>query len=299
MMETPTPLTASLKRLEPFAVALSGGTDSSILLAAAAGAGVRAVAVTIDTGLNPGGEIEAAEALAERLGLPHQTIACQMLHLPEVRLNRHDRCYACKRLMMETVMEAAEMMGCRRVADGTHADDRPEDRPGMAALRDLGIASPFADCGMGKAEIEALAPDLGVQVRPQSACLATRFPQGEHLTSEKIGQVRQAEMVARRYITGWLRVRCLGGRAVIECRETGIPHQRDEVRALDEEMVRALEALGFESVILNHAGSSQGEGATHTPVQSTPLLVTGVRTPFLRNGVENRCENNFLDLKKV
>jgi len=261
MMEIPAPLTASLKNLEPLAVALSGGTDSSVLLAAAAGAGVRVAAVTIDTGLNPGGEIEAAEALAERLGLPHQTIGCRMLRLPEVRLNRHDRCYACKHLMMETVMEAAEKMGCRRVADGTHAGDRPEDRPGMAALRDLGIASPFADCGMGKAEIKALAPLLGVQVRPGSACLATRFPEGEHLTPEKIGRVRQAEMLARRYITGWLRVRCVGSRAVIECREAGTPRQSKEVIDLDEEMVRALEALGFESVTLDHAGSSQGGGA--------------------------------------
>lgn len=262
MMETPAPLTASLKRLEPFAVALSGGTDSSVLLTAAAGAGVRVAAVTIDTGLNPGGEIEAAEALAERLGVPHHTIACQMLRLPEVRLNRHDRCYVCKRLMMETVMEAAERMGCRRVADGTHAGDRPEDRPGMAALRDLGVASPFADCGMERAEIEALAADLGVQVRPGSACLATRFPHGEHLTLEKIGQVRQAEKVARRYITGWLRVRCVGGRAVIECRGTGTPLQGNEIRDLDEEMVRDLEALGFESVILNPAGYSQGGGVS-------------------------------------
>ncbi|CVK32304.1 asparagine synthase-related protein [Methanoculleus bourgensis] len=169
-------LDAVLKSYEPIAIALSGGTDSSVLLASARRHGVRAIAISVDTGLAPPGELAAARELADRLGVPHVTIPLDMLDIPAVRENRPDRCYVCKRAMMEAIVAEAGRRGCRTVVDGTHADDRPATRPGMRALRELGIRSPFAECGMGKVDIEALAADLGVGVRPPSACLATRIP---------------------------------------------------------------------------------------------------------------------------
>ena len=51
-----------LKSCEPIAIALSGGTDSSVLLAYARRHGIRAIAISVDTGLTPPGEIGAARA---------------------------------------------------------------------------------------------------------------------------------------------------------------------------------------------------------------------------------------------
>ncbi len=45
-----------LRSCEPFAVALSGGTDSSVLLAYAHGLGLRVMGISVDTGMSPPGE---------------------------------------------------------------------------------------------------------------------------------------------------------------------------------------------------------------------------------------------------
>ncbi|MCK8519406.1 ATP-dependent sacrificial sulfur transferase LarE [Methanoculleus bovis] len=245
-------LDAILKSYEPFAIALSGGTDSSVLLAYAGRHGIRAIAVSVDTGLNPPGELEAARELAERMGVTHVVVPLDMLEIPAVRENRPDRCYVCKRTMMEAIVAEAERRGGRTVVDGTHADDSPRTRPGMRALRELGIRSPFAECGMGKEDIEALAGDLGVVVRPPSACLATRIPTGEPVTKECLALVAAAEALLAREIPGTIRVRCIGGHALAYIEAD--PAYRRRL----ERLLGAVKDLGFRDVTIAPEGYRQG-----------------------------------------
>ncbi len=239
-----------LQSYEPLAIALSGGTDSSVLLAYARRLGVRVMGISVDTGLNPPGELAAAGALAANLGVPFAVVHCDMLGIPEVRENTSARCYVCKREMMAAVIREAHRCGYTAVADGTHADDMPSDRPGMAALRELGIVSPFAEAGLGKAEIIALADDLGVPVRPASSCLATRVPTGTALTGECIRMVRDAEEMLRGEIEGKLRVRCIGRRAYIEAD----PEEHCRIAP----MLGRIRDLGFEAVVFAPGGYRQG-----------------------------------------
>ncbi|WP_292366035.1 MULTISPECIES: ATP-dependent sacrificial sulfur transferase LarE [unclassified Methanoculleus] len=244
-------LDALLKSYEPIAVALSGGTDSSVLLALARHHGIRAIGISVDTGLTPPGELAAARKLSERLDVQQIVIPLDMLELPAVRENRPDRCYACKRAMMEAVVAEARRRGCRTVVDGTHADDRADTRPGMQALKELGIRSPFAECGMGKVDIEALARELGVTIRPPSACLATRIPTGEPVTRECLALVAAAEALLAREIPGTIRVRCISGRrASIEAD----PAHRRRL----EELLGAVKELGFEDVTIVPGGYREG-----------------------------------------
>ncbi|MDD4133351.1 MAG: TIGR00268 family protein, partial [Methanocorpusculum sp.] len=98
-----------------------------------------------------------------------------------------------------------------------HADDLTEYRPGRAALIELGIISPFSLAGIGKAEIYALAKELGVPVTPPSSCLATRIPFGDEVTIEKLNKIAAAEDYLRnKGITGILRVRLVFRGAVVE-----------------------------------------------------------------------------------
>ena len=244
-------LGALLRSYESVAVALSGGTDSSVLLAFARHHGVQAIAISVDTGLTPPGELAAARRLSERLGIAHVVVPLDMFEIPAVRENRPERCYVCKRALMEAVVTEARRQGCRTVVDGTHADDRPAARPGMRALSELGIRSPFAECGMGKAEIEALAEELGVPIRPPSACLATRIPTGEPVTRECLALVAAAESLLAREIPGTIRVRCIGGaQAVIEAD----PAHRRRL----EELLGAVKELGFEDVAIASGGYREG-----------------------------------------
>jgi len=243
-------LDAVLKSCAPVAIALSGGTDSSVLMASARRLGIRAIAISVDTGLAPPGELAAARELADRLGIPHITIPLDMLAIPAVRENRPDRCYVCKRAMMEAIVREAERRGYRTVVDGTHADDRPGVRPGIRALRELGIRSPFAECGMGKVDIETLATDLGVAVRPPSACLATRIPTDETITRESLALVGTAEALIAQEIPGTIRVRCSGRRATIEADPAY--HGR-----LDD-LIDAVKDLGFSEVVIACGGYREG-----------------------------------------
>lgn len=244
-------LDALLRSYEPVAVALSGGTDSSVLLAFARHHGIQAIAISVDTGLTPPGELAVARRLSERLGIAHVVVPLDMLENPAVRENRPERCYVCKRAMMAAVVAEARRQGCRTVVDGTHADDRADTRPGMRALTELGIRSPFAECGMGKAEIKALAEELGVAVRPPSACLATRIPTGEPVTRECLALVAAAESLLAREVPGTIRVRCIGGaRALVEAD----PAHRRRL----EELLGALKELGFEDVAIASGGYREG-----------------------------------------
>lgn len=229
-----------LREHAPLVVALSGGTDSAVLLAAVVRAGVRTAAVTVETGLAAPGEAGVAAEVAASLGVSHAVVGVEMLAVDAVRHNTAERCYVCKRVMMEAVRAWAQEHGYAYVADGTHAGDDPADRPGLRALGELGIVSPFAACGIGREEIVAMARAFGLPVRSSSSCLATRLPHGEEVTPEKLRLVGEAEAVLRERIPGRVRVRVQGRSARVE-----VPAgYEDRVRAL----VPRILILGFDNV---------------------------------------------------
>ena len=227
---------------EPFLIALSGGTDSLTLAALAKASGVRFGTVMVDTGLCPGGEPDRAAEFTGREGIPFRILRRNMLEVPEVRDNAPLRCLACKREMMSVITDFATTHSFRAVMDGTNADDRPEERPGMQALGEYGIISPFAACGIGKEEIRRLAEMYHVPLIPSSSCLATRFPFGTRLDNTAIDRVRRAEALLRRYVDGRLRVRDEGGHAIIEAEVA----EHDKIR----EHVDALCDTGFTDVTI-------------------------------------------------
>lgn len=224
----------------PLVIALSGGTDSMTLLAIAAGANVPVAAVTVDNGLNPSGEIERAVAVAERYGIRHELLDFDAFSLPEVAGNAPDRCYVCKKMMMQLIRDWAEHHGYRAVADGSHADDDPGDRPGIKALRELGIISPYASCGIGRSQIAVLAEETGISVLPSSSCMATRFPEGTALSPGEIERARRAEALLRPLVKGRLRVRVVRDVAVVEA-------EPSEYEAVMPRIVEIL-AMGFVAV---------------------------------------------------
>ena len=177
------------------AVAYSGGVDSSYLLYAALTAGCDIRAYFIKSQFQPEFELNDAMRLAEELGAPLIVRALDALRDPAIARNPADRCYRCKTMIMSEIWQLARADGYSVLCDGTNADDSDADRPGMRAIRELGVVSPLRDCGVTKADIRRLSKQAGLFTydKPSYACLATRIPTGTAITPELLGRVERAE----------------------------------------------------------------------------------------------------------
>ena len=145
-------------------IAFSGGVDSAWLLHEAVRFAGRTAAYFVRTPFQPDFELEDAADTARRLGAKLTVIDFDILTVPAVAENPPDRCYYCKHALFTRLMAAARADGFPVTADGSNASDDAGDRPGMRALRELGVRSPLRECGVTKAEIRRLAEAASLPV---------------------------------------------------------------------------------------------------------------------------------------
>ena len=254
-----------LRALEAFlqdagrvAVAFSGGVDSTFLLAfAARTSGVQATALTAASSLMPDADLSFAEAFCARHGILHQVIQVDPLSSEDVRANGPERCYHCKRLIMEALTRGAHAAAAV-LCDGSNADDAQDYRPGARAIQELGVRSPLAEACLTKQEIRAAARALGLSNAdaPASACLASRIPYGTPLTPHDLARVAQAEAALREQGFTQVRVRAHGDLARIEA----LPEEASRFAgaSVRARISRALHDAGFAYVTLDLDGYRMG-----------------------------------------
>ena len=212
-------------RLEEFfkdnpvvAVALSGGVDSALLLHCAGRMARRVKAYCVVSPFQPKFELETARKLAESAGVTLTYIELDVLSLPAVAANDSQRCYHCKKALFTALCQQAQAEAFPLVIDGTNASDAEDDRPGMKALRELGVRSPLRECGITKSAVRAMAREAGIIVwdRPSYACLATRVATGEIITQELLSHIEQAENALFAMGFSDFRVRIQENRALLQ-----------------------------------------------------------------------------------
>lgn len=250
----------AVKPLKSVAVGFSGGVDSSVILAAASAVlgQDNVIAVTADSPTLPSLELKQAQALAKRIGVRHSVVKSKELQIEGFSSNSTDRCFYCKGELWRLARDIARRKGMISLADGVNADDLKDVRPGIRASDEAGVAHPLAEIGAGKSEVRQLARELDLPNwnKPAQACLSSRFPYGEKITTAGLKRVEAAEEFLRSLGFGQLRVRSHGDVARIEIPEKAL--ENIFASGLRQEIFQRLKQLGFTYVTVDLEGFRSG-----------------------------------------
>ncbi len=241
------------------AVAFSAGVDSTFLLTVAdAVLGDKAVAVTAVTDAMPKRELGRADQFCRDRGITLLSVPMDLMQIEEFRTNVPERCYFCKRAIFKKLMAVAADQGFATVAEGSNTDDDNDYRPGMKAIRELGVRSPLKEAGLSKKEIRYLSREMDLPTWDMSsaACLASRFVYGETISDQKLERVDRAEQLLWDLGFSVSRVRCHGNLARIEI----LPEDFDQLMKVGvrERIYDSFKQMGFAYVSLDLCGYRMG-----------------------------------------
>ncbi len=245
---------------EDMCVAFSGGVDSGLLLKMACEAcsytEKKVYALTMDTVLHPRADIDTAGAVAKEMGAEHIVLRINELTDARIKNNPRERCYLCKKALYTKMREFACKRNISVLIDGTNEDDLHVYRPGLKAVRELGVYTPLADCGLTKKEVRKLAGEYGISVaeRPSSPCLATRLPYGTEINLALLEKIDRGEEKLRNLGFGDVRIRVHGTILRLEINPEDFPRILEK----REEILLNLEEIGCPYITLDMEGFRSG-----------------------------------------
>jgi uncharacterized protein len=249
-------LVEQLAGLKRSAVAFSGGSDSTLLLALLRQAlgPEQVIALTAVTPYMVRQEISDALALSNSMDVRHELIEMPM---PEgMDHNPSDRCYRCKQAMYRHLLRSASALGFEQLLDGSNTDDADEGRPGLRALRELGVRSPFIELGIDKAAVRQIAREMELPTwhKPSNACLLTRIGFNVRVSMDQLQRIEEAERFLLELGYTWVRVRCHGDLARLEV----APVQRERLLADAAAVIEGIQRFGFRYVTMDLTGYQSG-----------------------------------------
>jgi len=239
------------------AIAFSGGVDSTFLAAVAhEELHDNVLLLNARSPSFPADEAAFVKQFAADFGLKLQVISTNELEIEEYRENAPSRCYFCRHEMYSHLAPVAKAANMAVIADGANIDDMSDVRPGMKAAAEWHVQHPLQDVGLTKEEIRTLSRQLDLPTwdKPAFACLASRIPFGERITTVKLERVAAAETIIRNLGFHVYRVRSHQDLARIEFGVTEL----ERGFGMREEIVRELRSLGYTYVTIDLQGYRTG-----------------------------------------
>lgn len=244
---------------EKIVLAFSGGVDSALLLKIASSLRQDendVVAMFFKAPSSTEEDLVNAKNLAEEMQVKLYIKDVDIFVDDHITNNEKDRCYHCKSHLFKQAIDLKDELGYGYVIDGTNTDDHKVYRPGLTALKNLGVVSPLNMAGFSKEMVRALASELGVSVakRPSAPCLLTRFPYGTKITPAKLDRLEKAEAFIRDLGFIKFRVRDHSNIARIELEPD------DFIKFIDRRdlVIKEFKTLGFSYVTIDLEGFRSG-----------------------------------------
>jgi uncharacterized protein len=252
-------LKENIKKLQSVAIAFSGGVDSTFLLKVAHDVlGNNVIAITATSSTYPKRELDEAKKYARNMGVKHIIIESEELDIEGYAKNPVNRCYYCKKELFSKLRNIAKENDINYVLDGSNLDDTGDYRPGMEAAKELGIVSPLKEAKLTKDDIRIFSREMDLPTwnKPSFACLSSRFPYGNKITSKKLKMVEDAEQFLLDLGFRQVRVRCHDTIARIEV----APEERSKFfdLSLMDKVGNKFREIGFTYVTLDILGYKTG-----------------------------------------
>ena len=244
---------------EKIVLAFSGGVDSALLLKIATDLRQNendVVAMFFKAPSSTEEDLVNAKSLAKEMQVNLYIKDVDIFVDDHITNNEKDRCYHCKSHLFKQAIDLKDELGYGYVIDGTNTDDHKVYRPGLMALKNLGVVSPLNMAGFSKEMVRALASELGVSVakRPSAPCLLTRFPYGTKITPAKLDRLEKAEAFIRDLGFVKFRVRDHSNIARIELEPANF------IKFIDKKdlVIKEFKNLGFSYVTVDLEGFRSG-----------------------------------------
>ncbi|GHT63978.1 adenine nucleotide alpha hydrolase [Endomicrobiia bacterium] len=211
-------------RFNNLIVAFSGGVDSTFLLKTAHDIlGDNAIAITAKSCSFPQRELNEAVEFCKKENIRHIICEYEELNIEGFSQNPANRCYLCKRELFSKIWTVAKQNDIKHIAEASNIDDNSDYRPGLKAVDEQGVKSPLRYAKLTKDEIRKLSKYLGLSTwnKQSFACLASRFPYGQEITSQGLSMIDRSEQILLDMGFKQVRVRLHGNLARIETDEAG------------------------------------------------------------------------------
>ncbi len=236
---------SSIKEKGSAIVALSGGVDSAAICALAHEAlGKKLTAVTITSEALSKQDLNDAKSVAKKIGCKHIVVEVEKLSDKGFKENSPLRCYFCRKIDTKEILKLKEKLGAKIIIDGAHIEDLGDFRPGMKAMGEAGVWSPFIEFGITKKQIREIAKNFSLPVfdKPAGGCTSSRIPHGTPITAEALARVEKSEDFLRSLGFKAVRVRDYGESCRVQI------DNFKQAQLMQKKIISALENFGYKNI---------------------------------------------------